>query len=671
MKKGPLAFKVRLPSGRSLQYFLYQPALLTVLVLTLGFMPAQVLAQLSPDTSLSQNNQQQLPDTLPQPDSGSVDMVYTLGPLFRAHTDSFRRRDTVLGSIQQYQRIYQLGAFAEDLGNIGTPVYSLQPLWSGRLGFRAGLDYAAYYRRPLSQVRYYDVPRPLSVIDYVQGDEEMQLLNIRHTQNFHPLWNASLDYDRIVSQGFYFNQETGLSDVTLSTNAASHDHHYRLFAHAYFHTVKNRENGGMESDSAFRAEAGSNRTRLPVRLEEAFAVSRYRRYYADQYYLLGKFKADTVPDSVMRSRQLNQTQARSYLRWENRYERWEYRFEEDQRNEDDFGGGFYERDRTRDLTRAQHFMSRLATRWAPRWGRRSGARITAAAAQHLARYGGTYLSDRYFQYTAGEGRLALELGSWNLQGEVATILQGDFLGDYRAQLATQWKSGDSLLSITMEARNWQQAPKRKAERYVGNYIFNIQNLGPENHTDFTGSLSIPAIHSRLSANLHRVDNLTYFDATDRFAQLDRDIGYFGARIRQDLAVGGWHLKLHLLGQRWLADNVPVALPDWAARASTYYQFYLFEKALNLRAGLDGRWHSGFFANAYRPFVAEFAPQRSIEVGNYPFIDLWISGQVKDFRFFVKFEHFNQGIFGQNYYTIPRYPIFPRSLRFGITWRLLD
>lgn len=641
------------------------------LLLVLLMAPCQRLqAQIQPDTSLA-NDEQVLPEELPQPDSGKIDLAYTTHGLFQSYTDSFRTYDTTLGRLHQYQRIYQLPSFAEDLGNIGTPVYRLYPEWNPALGFRPGLDYGAYYRHRFASIRYYDVPRPLSLLEYVQGDEEMQVLRLRHTQNFTPLWNASLRYDRIVSQGFYFNQETGLSDVLLTTNASSHNHHYRLFAHAYFQTLKNQENGGMESDSAFRAEDLGNRVRLPVKLDRAFAVSRYRRYYLDQYYLLGAFQADTLPDSVYRSRQMNEAQQRSYVRLENRLERWEYRFEEDQRNADDFGAAFYDPDTTRDLTQAWHYQSRLATRWAPQLGRLGGAKLTTGLAQHLARYQGRYIQTQDFQYSQADASLDVNLGPWKLLTQATSILQGDFLGNYRVEARTEWRSRDSLFELGLRAANWQQAPERKAALYAGNYTFYDKALSDENHTHFEGRLRIPSTRSEVSAFIHRATNWTYYNRNRSFSQLDEQLGYIGFRLRQDVVWGGYHLQMHGMGQRWLQEDVPLALPDWAAKVSTFYQFHLFERVLLLRIGVDGRWHSRFLGNNYQAFIAEFAPQRQLEVGDYPVLDAWLSGQVKDFRFFAKLEHLNRSWTERVAYTLPGYPIFPTVFRFGIRWRLLD
>jgi hypothetical protein len=613
-------------------------------------------------------------DTLPSPDEGPVRLAYTTEPLFQAHTDSFRYYDTTLGRMQQYQRIYRTERFAEDLGNIGSVVYPLTPRWDSAIGFRPGLDYAEAYRLRPDAYRYWDVPRPLSVLAYVQGGQELQKLDLLHSQNFSPLVNAALRYERIVSDGFYFNQNTSVSNVLGTVNGSSHDHRYRFFVHGYFQTVKNRENGGMESDSAFRAEEGGNRQRLPVRLEDAFAVQRYRSFGLDQYYLFGRFPADTLPDTLRRGRQLNETSKRSYLRWNNRVRSWEYRFEEDTRNTDDFpANGFFDNDRTRDLTEAWHWESRASTRWAPELGRTNDLRLTAGGTFHLAAYNNRYLRNRRFRYVTLDGEADLRLGNWTLNGFAEAVSQGDFAGDFRFEAESAWRSPDSLLAVRAYLHNRRQSPDQKSTYYAGNYYFLI-NDGFEavSHTELGGQLRIPRFGTAFEVSLHRAVNWIYFDSTRNFVQLASQLNYAGLHWRQSVRLGGFRLRAHLLAQQWIDEpDAPLALPDWGARVSTWYERALFDRALLARLGVDARWHSAFLANGYQPAIGEFAPQERIEVGNYPVVDVWLAGQVQDFRFFAKMEHLNQGLSQGIYYTLPRYPLYPRVFRFGVTWRLLD
>jgi hypothetical protein len=91
----------------------------------------------------------------------------------------------------------------------------------------------------------------------------------------------------------------------------------------------------------------------------------------------------------------------------------------------------------------------------------------------------------------------------------------------------------------------------------------------------------------------------------------------------------------------------------------------------MQAGTDAEWFSGYFAQGYNPNIAQFYLQNSQEIGNYLYLDPWISIRIKPVRVFVKADHVNAGLFGRKYYLAPRYPHNDLALRLGISWVFND
>jgi hypothetical protein len=108
-----------------------------------------------------------------------------------------------------------------------------------------------------------------------------------------------------------------------------------------------------------------------------------------------------------------------------------------------------------------------------------------------------------------------------------------------------------------------------------------------------------------------------------------------------------------------------------AYESLYFQNYLFKKVVTFQAGFDVYYFTGFNGLAYMPATGEFHLQDKQVIGNYPFIDIFFSFKLKRAYFFIKMEHVNKGMTGDNFYLVPDYPMAPRAFKWGLKWNLFD
>jgi hypothetical protein len=70
-------------------------------------------------------------------------------------------------------------------------------------------------------------------------------------------------------------------------------------------------------------------------------------------------------------------------------------------------------------------------------------------------------------------------------------------------------------------------------------------------------------------------------------------------------------------------------------------------------------------------TAAFYLQNQDLTGNYPFIDIHISGIIKTVKFFVKLRNVNQRWPDVPYYSTPHYPLQDRSVQVGVSWTFLN
>ena len=92
------------------------------------------------------------------------------------------------------------------------------------------------------------------------------------------------------------------------------------------------------------------------------------------------------------------------------------------------------------------------------------------------------------------------------------------------------------------------------------------------------------------------------------------------------------------------------------------------KVLTIQLGVDVRYHTAYYANAYMPALGQYHLQNKLLIGNYPQMNIYANFHLKTMRFFVQYYHWNKGLFGgNNYFAAPGYPINPATFQFGLSW----
>lgn len=108
-----------------------------------------------------------------------------------------------------------------------------------------------------------------------------------------------------------------------------------------------------------------------------------------------------------------------------------------------------------------------------------------------------------------------------------------------------------------------------------------------------------------------------------------------------------------------SNNMLSGLPDWNSRTGFYFNDYLFNNNLDLKAGVvltyTGKQNYLLFNNR-------------IEVPAVTRIDFTVAGEIRKAAivYFVI-----ENIFDKKYYLTPYYPMPERNFRFGIAWEFLD
>ena len=278
--------------------------------------------------------------------------------------------------------------------------------------------------------------------------------------------------------------------------------------------------------------------------------------------------------------------------------------------------------------------------------------IDPKATQNVARIGGQLTKQHgsilTYAATAEFGVLGDEAGDLNLSGNVAT----------RFKLF-----GDSVSIIGFGSFKNEEAPYL-LNNYLSNHFIWKNDFGKIRTVNFGGTLNIPFSGTTLSAEASNIQNFIYFGENFLPRQHGSNIQFFSARIDQRIKAGIFHWDNRITYQTSSDENV-LPLPKLAVYSNLYLKFKI--ATLYVQLGVDCDYYTKYYAPNYQPATASFANQHEVEIGNYPFMNAYANMKLSKTRFYVMFSHFNQGMFGgNNYFSLPNYPLNPRRFQIGLS-----
>jgi outer membrane receptor protein involved in Fe transport len=98
---------------------------------------------------------------------------------------------------------------------------------------------------------------------------------------------------------------------------------------------------------------------------------------------------------------------------------------------------------------------------------------------------------------------------------------------------------------------------------------------------------------------------------------------------------------------------------------------LISKVLHTNFGVDVRYSTAYYAEAYSPATAQYYWQNQQKIGNFPIVDLHANLKLKRTRAFFQLQNAATGFLDVQYWAAPNYPLYRRTFRLGIAWSFYD
>ncbi len=595
--------------------------------------------------------------------------------------------DTSIRSL--HRRLVAL-PYSADLGNLGSPVRPIlfqpgTPLTGPSLGIRV---FDAYRFGP-GNLRYYNSTRPYSVFSFSLGSRQESAVELLHTQNIRPYWNAAFTYRKITSPGFYKGQRTNHDNGALSTHYSSPSARYELFGGIVYNKEQNDENGGIRSADFLTDDDYTDRRTIPVRFNpDAYSTRRSpvsnalrdAGVHIQHSYTIGPadtlYNTDTTEYSVTvkpRLRVEHTVDAGSQF--------WAYN---DLRPDSLRYTGLYE----------QRFSSGDSVYSRQRWawwdnavqvsgfaGKR-GFAVTAGAGLRRDAFKttvigsndeeraitGLYLTGSIGNATATIRDTAIQSRGLMFGASGKLFISGSAAGNYVVDGYARKQLGGTL--VRAHFMQSLREPPYAYTLYRNQYFRKEESLKQESITTAMLEAAVPRIGATASARLWLLANYIYLSGDQTFAQHAPAFNIAQASLQKRFAAGKWTFSGEGILQTFSGAG-PVNLPLFAARAQGAYESAVFRRALTVAAGAELRYHTPYYADGYTPMFARFYFQDTTRISNPPELTAFFNFRIKRFRGTLAGDQLQQLLFRRNVLRSPGYPAPNALFRFGFSWVLVN
>ena len=265
-----------------------------------------------------------------------------------------------------------------------------------------------------------------------------------------------------------------------------------------------------------------------------------------------------------------------------------------------------------------------------------------------------------------------------LAGEDAGQMKLDFSTDLNFPLF-----GDTV-RLAANAYFHRLNPTFYQRRYHSKHIWwDNEDMSKETRTRIEGLFSYEKTDTKLRVAIEEIQNYTYYgmsydydndtkgrtNMTAGVYQEGGNINILTAQLHQNLRLGPLNWE-NVVTYQNSSNKEALPLPAWNIFTNLYLKFRI-AKVLDVELGADATWFSTYEAPDFCPMINQFAVQKNkdsrIELGEYPFLDVYANMKLKGVRFFVMMSNMLNGKGNHKKFLTPHYPTNGMVLHMGVSW----
>lgn len=587
--------------------------------------------------------------------------------------------DTAFSLFHRHRITDKLSDFNAYTGNYGLPVYPINFFDREWKPDRFIYSYYLPFMHTSANTRFVNTTVPFTEMVWTNAgarSKSEQTFRIRHSQNINRFLNFGLIYDVVYSIGQYNLQKA--VDKNFLLHSSYNGNVYTAYFSAGTNNHESEASGGLISKDDLSQYSPED---MPFKLNDLNkAQNRLKNRYIMlvQRYSPGG-KRDTVTGDMLRSGPVTFSYIGSY-EWSKR------RYFDSYPLSILYDTVMIDRDATVDSLFQGLLSNTIRADFAA--GSTGRFRIGAGAGvrSELRNFGQVVPGDsltrqdtvkRNMNSLVLTGKVFNNIGTkfgWTASGDLwfQGYRAGDFIVDGRVfkEFATArkgmitWDATGSFASYTPSF--WYYS--------WGSNNFSWQfDHGKELRFTAGSSLAWPERNMNLRFNYAIVDNFTYMDNAIP-AQHQGGLSILSLTARKDFIIWKLHLDNTVLFQQ-SSNNEVLSLPLLTARSAFFFdhvfKFKVTAGELSFQLGAEAMIHTPYYAMNYMPATGSYFSQTETEIGNYPFINVFLNLKVKRTRIFIMADHLNSGMMGYEYFLVPGYPLNIRMIRYGLAWTFYD
>lgn len=586
--------------------------------------------------------------------------------------------DTVVTSYQDNQPVNNWSIANSWNGNLGSPVES-KVFFDRRDNPYESMfarAYAPYVVLP-EDVRFYNTKRPFSQLVYrsaFPSHREEDNLRVMLTLNANKRVNVGGLCNFIYGRGQYQHQASQM--LTGGFWTAYGGERYELNASVMFNSFKNRENGGIIDNNYImdpEAVIGTSTIQannIPVNMDGTKSSYRNFAYYLNHRYNIGRTVERVVTeDSVVSVFQPIVSVIHTF-----RAEDVRRKYVETDSIENNFyGANYYSGRYSADSTAYWSIRNTVAVSLNERFNRVMRFGLSAFVEYDLRHYGIGYDSvtvHRQLQHNVKVGGVLSKREGrhfrYSVNGEVYVV--GPHIGEFDVNgvFTGMFDIGKEPVSVSAGGGFRSYDTYEEYKSYFSNHFrWDTLSYRKQLALDINGRVALPKRNVSLGVRFRNMTNYVYLDEGCMPRQLDGNVQVLAVDLAASVRMWRFYLDAQAVYQ--LTGNRDVLpLPDVALYGNFYYKD-LFFKVLTVQLGVSVRYHTAYYGNVWMPALGQFHLQKELKVGNYPEMSVYANFHLKTVRFFVQYYHWNKGLFGESYLSMPGYPINPGTFQFGLSW----
>ena len=568
--------------------------------------------------------------------------------------------DTTTLSASFYDPTSPLFEYYQELSNSGHAHKNLEFSFPISVGFNNNLTSYDKFIITKDKILYPIVYQPFTDINYMMGSKKEQHLNVLFCREFLPRFfvtlNFNIDYAPSVYQRSYAQNLCFVGNFRWNTK----NERYGLNGYYFTNKIDVYENGGITYDSIFVDLIETDKAVIPVNLSGASNLIKISGFGLNQYFVLG------MPGRINYSFD---------------YQRNRYVYKDSYPT-----SAFYsEFDQVLNPDETFDSLTFYTIKNGINWSSLSYGKynndipfyLTFGVEHNYSHHNGykeiitgEQFGDVDYQNIRAKAGIIINLfKSTRITGKGELILNdyhaGDFIlnGQWKQFLGTYKKNFGALVfdvNLSRKSADWFE------ETYYSNNFRWSNDFSPATYLRLKGAYETRWLSIGLKQTT--IDHYIYFGEDAKPVQYTGTLNITSAFAKFDIKLK--HFEIGGIASMQVTDNENVIhLPLFYGKLKLGWNINLVKGVSMMQPSVVINYFTEYYADAYMPALRTYYLQNDVKIGNYPFLDFYITFKIKRANVFVGYTNIYTLAQDNRYFTTPHYPMRDSKFIFGVKWRL--